>query len=132
MDQLRSMVGPPALLEHGLNESLHALAAVDTMRSLASRVEYRKIAPEIHRLLATIVTGTPQNNIEPVPSATIPVVAWNIERGKEFDGIANAFSKDSRLMDRDILLLTELDHGMARSGNRFVAAELADRLGMHY
>ena len=31
------------------------------------------------------------------------------------------------LKDKDVLLLTELDHGMARSGNRFVAQEIAER-----
>ena len=31
-----------------------------------------------------------------------------------------------------MLLLTELDYGMARSGNRHVAREMAERLGMAY
>jgi endonuclease/exonuclease/phosphatase family metal-dependent hydrolase len=37
-----------------------------------------------------------------------------------------------QLKDRDVLLLTELDYGMARSGNRFVARELAHELHLNY
>jgi hypothetical protein len=32
----------------------------------------------------------------------------------------------------DLLFLTETDYGMARSGNRFVAKEIADALGFHF
>ena len=32
----------------------------------------------------------------------------------------------------DLLLLTELDYGMARSGNRFVAREIARALNLNY
>jgi hypothetical protein len=36
------------------------------------------------------------------------------------------------LRKKDLLLLTELDYGMARSGNRFVARELAQKLELNY
>jgi hypothetical protein len=43
-------------------------------------------------------------------------LAWNIERGNRFDGIVDALKNHRELKDKDLLLLTELDYGMARSG----------------
>ncbi len=60
------------------------------------------------------------------------VAAWNIERGNRFAGIVNALKNHEDLKDKDLLLLTELDYGMARSENRFVAQELAKELKMNY
>ena len=51
--------------------------------------------------------------------------AWNLERGKEPDPSAALM----RRCAADVWLLSELDSGMARTGNRDVAAELAERLG---
>ena len=62
----------------------------------------------------------------------VSAVAWNIERGNIFEGITDALKDHPQLKDRDLYLLTELDHGMARSGNRFVARELAQRLNLNY
>jgi endonuclease/exonuclease/phosphatase family metal-dependent hydrolase len=62
----------------------------------------------------------------------IRALAWNLERGTQFDGILDALKKDERLKNRDVLMLPELDHGMARSGNRFVAKELAEALNLNY
>lgn len=60
------------------------------------------------------------------------VVAWNIERGKELAGQIRAFREIDYLRKADVLLLTETDVGMARSGNTDVARTLARELGMHY
>ena len=62
----------------------------------------------------------------------IKALAWNIERGTRFDGILDALKNNAQIKDADVLLLTELDHGMARSGNRFVARELALELKLNY
>lgn len=59
-------------------------------------------------------------------------VAWNIERGKSFEGILRALSEDEDLRESELLLLTELDYGMARTGNLFVAREIAASLGMNF
>jgi endonuclease/exonuclease/phosphatase family metal-dependent hydrolase len=59
-------------------------------------------------------------------------LAWNLERGIQYDDIVNALKADDRLRGRDVLLLSELDYGMARSGNRFVAKELAKELGVNW
>jgi endonuclease/exonuclease/phosphatase family metal-dependent hydrolase len=63
---------------------------------------------------------------------TVSAVAWNIERGNIFAGITQALQNHPDLKERDLYLLTELDYGMARSGNRFVARELAQKLELNY
>ncbi len=59
-------------------------------------------------------------------------LAWNLERGIELDGQLEAFRSHDYLRTCDVLLLTETDVGMARSGNRAVAQILARELGLHY
>ncbi len=59
-------------------------------------------------------------------------LAWNLERGIELDGQLEAFRSHEYLRTCDVLLLTETDVGMARSGNRAVAQELARELGLYY
>ncbi len=73
-------------------------------------------------------------------SATLPVentrflrvASWNIERGKHLDGIQAYLQATELLKSVDVLILNEVDKGMARSGNRNVAAELASSLGFEY
>ena len=59
--------------------------------------------------------------------ADLPLVvaAWNVERGRDVAEIA------ARLDEAGVAvaLLSELDIGMARSGNRDTSAEIAERLG---
>jgi endonuclease/exonuclease/phosphatase family metal-dependent hydrolase len=64
--------------------------------------------------------------------ASVSAVAWNIERGNIFEGITHALQNHPDLKEKDLYLLTELDYGMARSGNRFVARELAQKLKLNY
>lgn len=62
------------------------------------------------------------------PSATIRVAAWNLERGLYPDLAADAL----RRAGADLALLSELDCGMLRTGQRHVAADIATRLGQQY
>src|SRR5690606_9302786 len=56
--------------------------------------------------------------------------AWNVERGKRWRPLCGVLQEHPQLRALDVLLLTEVDHGMGRSGNRDVAARLAEQLGM--
>ena len=76
--------------------------------------------------------SVPEEQAEACTLNTIKALAWNIERGNVFEGIVDALKNHVGLLDKDVLLLTELDHGMARSGNRFVAQEIARELKMNY
>jgi endonuclease/exonuclease/phosphatase family metal-dependent hydrolase len=60
------------------------------------------------------------------------VAAWNIQRGRRFDELLRALRDEPALAAADVLLLAEVDCGMARSANRHIARELADALGMSY
>jgi endonuclease/exonuclease/phosphatase family metal-dependent hydrolase len=100
---------------------------------------YAKIKPEVDQILNSIVlwdsTALSRNSTRRDAAADagrISALAWNIERGSHFSGIVHALTNHPQLKDRDILFLTELDHGMARSGNRFVAKELGDALQMNF
>ena len=61
----------------------------------------------------------------------VRVAHWNLEHGNRFEAIAEAFRTHPFLSEADVVSLNEVDLGMARSGNRDVAAELAARLGLH-
>lgn len=58
----------------------------------------------------------------------LTVAAWNIERCKRVPESADLL----RASGADILLATEMDHGMARSGQRHTSRDLAEALGMGY
>ena len=56
------------------------------------------------------------------------VLVWNVERGRA----PERWAEIAAVREADVLLLCEVDDGMARSGNLDVAAELAERLRMFY
>lgn len=56
---------------------------------------------------------------------SLRVVAWNVERLRHVDAIAATIAGQAP----DVVLLTEVDKGMARSGNGHPLSRLADRLG---
>jgi endonuclease/exonuclease/phosphatase family metal-dependent hydrolase len=57
-------------------------------------------------------------------------VAWNLERGTHLAAQLEALRDHPLLSPCDLLLITEADAGMARSGNLMVAEALARELGM--
>lgn len=57
------------------------------------------------------------------------IVHWNILKGIRLERIGDWLSEHPDLRGADAVLFNEVDVGMARSGNRHVAAELALRLG---
>ena len=92
---------------------------------------YRSTSEDIEAALHTVHTGDFTERSAPAKSR-YRVLGWNIERGKELSGQIRAFRQVPYLRDCDVLLLTETDVGMARSGNADVARTLASELGMHY
>lgn len=56
------------------------------------------------------------------------VVAWNLERGRSLEPAARLLAASGA----DLALLSELDHGMARTGQHHAARELAWLLGFGY
>ncbi len=62
----------------------------------------------------------------------IRVVAWNVERGKNLNGIIWALKNEPIISEADVLLLSEVDSGMGRSQNKNVAREISLALQMNY
>jgi endonuclease/exonuclease/phosphatase family metal-dependent hydrolase len=119
------------VLEHDLERYFPQLLEFESSAELERSALYRKIKPEVERIL-NAVAG--EDFAPPISgkTETVRALAWNIERGIRFDGIAGALENHAALKNKDLLLLTELDYGMARSGNRNVARELAERLKLNY
>jgi endonuclease/exonuclease/phosphatase family metal-dependent hydrolase len=61
----------------------------------------------------------------------VRAVAWNIQRGARLDDLRRAVVAPP-FAGADLLLLSEVDVGLGRSGNRNVARELAEALGGNY
>jgi endonuclease/exonuclease/phosphatase family metal-dependent hydrolase len=121
----------PTVLDHQLDRFFPELLKFESTGELEKSAVYQEIKPEVERILNAVV----QENFAPESIEKVDYVsaiAWNIERGNRFAGIVNALKNHADLKDKDLLLLTELDYGMARSGNRFVAQELAKELALNY
>lgn len=61
-------------------------------------------------------------------SGVLRVAAWNAERGRHPEAAARLVAESGA----DVALLSEMDHGMARTGQRHTTADLAERLGCSY
>jgi endonuclease/exonuclease/phosphatase family metal-dependent hydrolase len=111
------------------------LRAHATLASLTRSPEWPALERRLEAVLSaprlTAAPGRPPGTRSAAPGARVRAVHWNIEHGNRFEPIAEALARDERLAGADLVLLNEVDLGMARSGNRDVAAELAARLGLH-
>lgn len=125
----------PAVLDHQLEQIFPDLLKFDSTVEMEKSAVYESVKAEVEKILNAVV----QENFAPPDASAvdnlpkmISAVAWNIERGNRFAGIVDALKNHEQLKNKDLLLLTELDYGMARSGNRFVARELARELKLNY
>lgn len=129
-----SFAGPPSILEHDLKKYFSELLKFDSTAALKASDLWPEVRDEVERILNAVVSepSASQGGAADTGGADVHALAWNLERGIQFEGIARALATHPALVDKDVLMLPELDHGMARSGNRFVAKELAERLGFGY
>ena len=121
----------PSVLDHDLTSFFPQLRTFSSSPALESSALYARIRPQLERVLKSTVqenlTGSP-----PAMRSFIRATAWNIERGLRLNGIIKVLREHPLIRESDILLLTELDCGMARTDNRFVAREIARALGLNY
>jgi endonuclease/exonuclease/phosphatase family metal-dependent hydrolase len=115
---------------HDLHPHIPSLLDFHSTKSLEESELYRELKPRILKVLNSyeLETLAPPAPAEPYYRA----VAWNIERGMRFEEIIHFLKNHPVLSTADILLITEADLGMARSGNRNVAREIAEKLKMNY
>src|SRR5437016_3942242 len=114
------MLGPIAL--QSFRPYLAELARFESTNELERSSFYQKLKAGFDAILDHVW----QENFahtSPAPAETIDVVAWNIERGICVDAVIQALRHHPSLSSADVLLLSELDWGMARTNNRFVARE---------
>ncbi|MEZ5307811.1 MAG: endonuclease/exonuclease/phosphatase family protein [Pyrinomonadaceae bacterium] len=121
----------PIVLEHDLNPHFEGLMGFESIEETERSAAYEPMREKVSEIMSSIVR---EDFAEPGGEKPefVSVVAWNIERGRILDGILDALENHEDLKNRDLYLLTELDYGMARSGNRFVAREIAQRLKLNY
>ena len=130
---MTSPEGPPAILDHGLDQYFPELLKFESTAEMEASDLYKKIRPDVERILnAAVFEQVSEAKAVVKGPGNIKALAWNLERGIRFDGIVDALKNNDELNNKDILLLPELDHGMARSGNRFVAQEIARDLKLNY
>ena len=152
-----STANSPEILDHGLQKYFPELLKFESTPEMQASAIYAEIKTEVERILNAVVqedfslletVGTesepgaiatgflrdePKNPVAIAPgSDKITALAWNIERGCVFEGIIDSLKNHEGLKDKDLLLLTELDYGMARSGNRFVVREIAKEFKLNY
>jgi endonuclease/exonuclease/phosphatase family metal-dependent hydrolase len=126
---------PRHRLEHQLHPELERLREIRRRRQLRRDRRYRELAIEIDRVLEGFEWDLSIANAPPRPKLAddrLRAVAWNVERGKRFDGVRRLLREHPVLGEADLIYLNEVDIGMGRSGNRNVARELAVELGMNY
>lgn len=119
-------------LEHDLGPVLDRLSRIRSRRVLRRDADYRKLEREIVRVTDGFEWDLGPTLSPPRSRERVGVVAWNVERGKRLDGLLEVMSREDRLRKADLYLLTEVDIGVGRSGNRHVPRELAEHLGTGY
>ena len=115
-------------LDHSLQAHLPDLCTVDSSAELSRLPLYQRLQPEFDAILTFVLGRNAPVDARP-PLSHVRATAWNIERGIELEGITRTLKQHPVIRDSDLLLLTELDYGMARSRNAKVPLELAERLG---
>ncbi len=119
------------LIREELRPHFAELSKCGSTPELWAHPTYRRILPVVERVLSNPDQG--DFTAGPAPAKEkYRWAAWNLERGIHYQAQLEAFQRHSYLSTADVLLLTETDVGMARSGNRDVARDLARELGMHY
>ncbi|HVN85811.1 MAG TPA: endonuclease/exonuclease/phosphatase family protein [Candidatus Binatia bacterium] len=98
----------------------------------ALRTQVATRSAQLRRELVWLDTIDARHAEHPGVARSLHVVAFNAERGSRFDGISALLTHHPALGGADVVLLSEVDWGMARSDNRHVARDLADALRLGY
>src|SRR5215207_40247 len=123
----------PSPLAHSLGPHFRELARYHSTKALEASPLYARLRPEVERVLNGVERGGfAREGAPPLGSGAVRATAWNVERGTHLDEVLRVLRGHEVMSRSDVLLLTELDYGMARSGNRHVAREIAEGLGMAY
>lgn len=126
---------PTPARDPALTAEAHALRAgfgpFATLAALHAAPEWPAWSARLGAMLARVRHTRPEAPTGSASSRTVRLVQWNIEHGNRFAAVRDALASHPALEGADLVTLNEVDLGMARSGNRDVAAELASALGLH-
>jgi endonuclease/exonuclease/phosphatase family metal-dependent hydrolase len=114
------------------DEIRRALRTASTLESLHAAPFWPALRERIDHVLGTVRRAVPP--IPPGPPSSrdrVRAVHWNIEHGNRYEQVEQALGTHAQLGGADLVMLNEVDLGMARSGNRDVAMDLAAALGLH-
>lgn len=121
-----------SVLDHDLGPYFPALAKFHSSPELFGSSLYSQLKPEIDRVMNGVVVEDHAASGVADADEYVHAVAWNIERGNRLAGIITELREHADLCGSDLLLLTELDYGMVRSRNLFIARELARELKLNF
>lgn len=118
------------LLTHHLEDVFSEIKQIKKKSSFLKSQVYKQHQQAIENVLTGVEWDNTLSNAK--PKDIIRILTWNIERGKKLDETI-AYIKASEVLSAiDVFLAIETDNGMGRSGNRNIAKELAEALGMNY
>lgn len=155
LDRLGAEPGYPSLLAY--EELVQLYVQQDPGSPLQQKLKHLLTTPFVSNA-ASEKGVEPMKPAVPKLGRVLRVIFWNIERGQNFEAIKWAFTDSARflsvadhlgrapegtvlnrvreqlrfLQQADLIVLTEADWGMERTGYRHVAEELASALDMNY
>lgn len=112
-------------LSHALAPHYAALRKIKRRKALLRSPLWAEISHEVARVTSAVEVVHCESAR---PRRPLRALAWNIQRGRHFDEVLRILTA----ADADLLLLSEVDLGMGRSGDRHVARALAESLGMSW
>ena len=121
-----------SLLDHQLQPHFDELARFESTAAWERSRLFQELQPELDRVLGGLDREDFGSAASTPTSPIVRAAAWNVERGIQLDEIIEEFRSNPTLAPSDVLLLPEVDYGMARSSNRHVAREIAARLELNY
>jgi endonuclease/exonuclease/phosphatase family metal-dependent hydrolase len=109
-----------------------ALREYRTLAALKASPGWASLGPRLEAVLSTVRRHEPRHDPgEPPDPRRLMAVHWNIEHGNRYPQVVAALRDHPQLQSADLVLLNEVDLGVARSGNRDVAGELCRALDLH-
>src|SRR3712207_1877687 len=78
---------PAATLAHGLGPHFADLARFDSTPALEASELYRRLRPEVERLLSAVECDDFTPSLYRPAREVVRATAWNIERGSRFEGV---------------------------------------------
>ncbi len=102
--------------------------SIEDRRRVSDRIGTHADWLEAFRCLHLIEAPGHPVSSQDAPSSSLRIAAWNVERLKHVEEVAEVV----RAANADVVLLSEVDVGCARSGQRHTVSELAGELGYGY